>query len=259
MNRIPGHALLVFFHLALQLAVADLLVADEIDAPDLDVGALLQLERQVNELRPARHLGDLVGDVAELKPFLAEHVADDSFDLADQAGIDERVEADFGVGFLQLLVDLRGLDLLRADVVHDLDPLALLHVVGDDLAEGAVGKLVVGGFNPQVVEEVGVPQPVEVVHDHFLGRVVVRHPDTPRRDARLQLDVIEVGRRFDHRLVALRLEARRNEQHHGPRIRRRLRRGPGLLAAHGHGRQVLGGLRLGWRLCSRRRLGRRRR
>ena len=38
---------------------------------------------------------------ANWKPF-AEHVAHDARDLADQARIDERVEADLRVGFLQL-------------------------------------------------------------------------------------------------------------------------------------------------------------
>ena len=79
----------------------------------------------------------------ELEALLRHHVADDAFDLPDQAGIDERVEADLRVGFLQLLVDLRDLDLLGADVVDDLDALPLLHVVGDDLADHAVGELVV--------------------------------------------------------------------------------------------------------------------
>ena len=48
--------------------------------------------------------------------------------------------------------------------------------------------------------------------DHLLGRVVVRHPDALATARWLQLDVIEVGLRFDDRRVALRLEARRDEE-----------------------------------------------
>ena len=52
--------------------------------------------------------------------------------------VDERVEADGDVLFLQLLVDLRRLELLAARVVDDLDPLPLLDVVLDQLADDAV-------------------------------------------------------------------------------------------------------------------------
>ena len=50
-----------------------------------------------------------------------------------------------------------------ADVVDDLDALPLLHVVGDELADDAVRERVVADLDRQVVEEVGVPQPLEVV------------------------------------------------------------------------------------------------
>ena len=48
--------------------------------------------------------------------------------------------------------------------------------------------------------------------DRLLGRVVVGNPDVLGRDAGFLLDVIEVGLRLDDRLVALGLEARRDEQ-----------------------------------------------
>ena len=67
-----------------------------------------------------------------------------------------------------LLVDVRALDdadrlALGVAVVDDLDALALLHVVDDDLADHAVGERVVGDLDRQVVEELGVPQRLEVV------------------------------------------------------------------------------------------------
>ena len=119
--------------------------------------------------------------------------------LRTRPGIDEGVEADLGVRVLQLLVDLRDLDLLRPDVVDDLDALPLLHVVGDDLADRPVGELVVADVDPEVVEEIGVPQAVEVVLDGLLARVVVGDPLVLRRGAELLLDVIQVGLRLDDR------------------------------------------------------------
>jgi hypothetical protein len=145
--------------------------------------------------------------------------------FANQRRIDERVEADLRVRLFQLLVDLRDLDLLRSGVVDDLDALPLLHVVGHHLADGSVGELVVGDLDEQVVEEVGVPQPVEIVLDDFLGGVGVRDPLPLRRRAGFQLDVIEVGLRFDDRRAALRLEARRDVEDDRTRARRRLASG----------------------------------
>ena len=116
-----------------------------------------------------------------------------------------------GVLFLQLLVDLRHFDLLGADVVDDLDALPLLHVVGDELADHAVGEGVVLDVDPEVVEEVRVPQTMEVVEDGLLARIVVRDPDALGRPARFQLDVIQVGLRVDERRAALRLEAGRDQ------------------------------------------------
>ena len=102
---------------------------------------------------------------ARWKPFSFIMSRTIAFDLADQRRVDEGVEPDLRVRFLQLLVDLRGLDLLRADVVDDLDALPLLHVVGDQLADHAVREHVVVGLDREVVEEVGGPQPLEVVAD----------------------------------------------------------------------------------------------
>ena len=169
-------ALLVLLQLPLERAVAHRLVADEVDLADLDLRALVHVEGDVDQFRAAGDLLDVVGDVRELEALLSQHVPDDPFDLADERGVDEGVEADLCVGVLQLLVDLRDLDLLRADVVDDLDALPLLHVVGDDLADRAVGELVVADVNPQVVEEVRVPQAMEVVLDRLLGRRRRRTP-----------------------------------------------------------------------------------
>ncbi len=200
--------------LTLQGGVADRLVTDEVERANLDLRPLVHVEREVDQFGAAGDFLDLGRDFGELEALLTQHVADDAGDLADQAGIDEGVEADLGVGVLQLLVDLGRLDLLGADVVDDLDALPLLHVVGHDLADRAVGELVVADVDEQVVEEVGVPEPVEVLEDDLLAVVVPGNPHALRRQAGLQLDVVDVGLGLDDRGVALGLEARGDEQDH---------------------------------------------
>ena len=171
-------------------------------------------------------------------------------DLPDQSPIDERIEPDRDAGGLQRVVDLRPVHLLRpgAAVVDDLHPLALLHVVGDDLADRPVGEGVVLDVDPEVVEEVGAPEALEVLQDLVL---VVRHPHALRRPAGPRADVVEVGLWLDDRRAALRLEARCDEEHHRRRMGRRL----GLRHRHlliADGERARG--RRGWR----RRGGRRR-
>ena len=132
----PGEPVLglVLLHLLFKRAVAEGLVAVEVEPLDLDLRAFLDVERQMDQLRSAWQLLDCVGDLGVLIALLGHQAADDALDAPDQPGIDERVETDLEVLFLQLVVDLRLLDLLAALVVDDLDALALLHLVDDALA-----------------------------------------------------------------------------------------------------------------------------
>ncbi len=75
------------------------------------------VEGDVDLLRPAGRLGDLVADLRRLEALRLHHVAHDPFDLADQTGIDEGVEANGRVRFLELVFDLRPFDGLRTDVL----------------------------------------------------------------------------------------------------------------------------------------------
>ena len=224
-------ALGVVLQLPFQRAVAHRLVAGEVDAADLDLRPFVQVEGDVHQLRPAGNLLDLGRHLRELEALLAQHVADDARHLANEAGIDEGVEPDLRVRVLQLLVDLRRLDGLAADVIDDLDALPLLHVVGDDLADRAVGELVVGRLDEQVVEEVRVPETVEVLFDRLLGGIVVGDPDAFGRPALFQLDVIQIGLRLDYRRAALRLEAGAEGEDDRRRAGRRLRARRGRLLA----------------------------
>ncbi len=115
------------------------------------------------------------------------------------------------------LFDLRLVDLLQALVVDDLDPLPLLHVVDDQLADDAVRERVVLDPDGQVIEEVGRPQPLEVFANDLLGRLVVGHPPVRRADWPAQLDVVEVGVRLDDREATLLFEAGDDLVHHGSR------------------------------------------
>ncbi len=193
----------VLLHLLGQLAVAQLLVAGELDVADLDLRAFLDVEREVHQLRTGGQFLDLVRDLGELVALLRHHVAHDAFDLADQRGIDERVEPDRDAFFLQLVVDLGLLQLLAADVVHDLDALALLHLEDDALADDAVRVVVVDDLDRQVVEEVGRPEPLEVLEQRLLGLLGVGRPHVSRRPRDLRLDVIEVRLGVDDRRPAL--------------------------------------------------------
>ena len=233
-------SLTVVFHLSLQRGVAHRLVADELDFPDPHLRPFVHVEGEVHQLRSAWHLDDFVLHVRILKPLVTEHVADNALDLPNESRIDERVEADLRVGFFQLLVDLGDLDFLGADVVDDLDALPLLHVVGDDFSDRAVGEFVIRVFDPEVVEELGVPETIEVGVNHVQALAGPRHPLVSRGRAEFQLDVIQVGLWFDHRGVALRVEARRDIQHDGAGPGRRLSQRRRLLATDRRRRQRRG-------------------
>jgi hypothetical protein len=106
---------LVRLHLLGERPAAHGLVAEELDLADPDLRAILDVEGQVHQLRPARDLRDLVGHLGELEPLLRQHAPDDALHLLDEGRVDERVEADLRVFFLQLLVNLGLLDALGPD------------------------------------------------------------------------------------------------------------------------------------------------
>ena len=124
----------------------------------------------------------------------------------EEVAVEERVEPQLEPAHPELIVDVGALEnldrrALPVLVVDDLDPLALLHVVGDQLADHAVGEGVVRGLDREVLEEVRGPEALEVVEHPPFGLVGIRHPDPVARPARLGLDVIEIGLRFDERFV----------------------------------------------------------
>ena len=140
----------------------DRLVPDEFDLADPDLRPLVDVERHVHQLRTALDLLDLRLHLGELMPFRRVDLADGARDAPQQAGIDERVEPNLELLLFQLVVDLRLVDLVGADVVDDLDPLPLLHVVDHDLPDHAIGEAHVAHLGNQIVEEVRTPQPLEV-------------------------------------------------------------------------------------------------
>ena len=219
--------LLVLLHLATELPVADRLIADKVDLVDLDLRPFRHMERDVDELGPALDVLDLGPDFGELIPLRCIELADDAGDASNEPRIDERVEPDRDALLFQRFLDLRLVDLLQTFVVDDLDPLPLLHVVDDHLADDAVGEGVVLDPDCQVIEEVGGPQPLEVFANDLLDGLVVRHPlpGLGVAEPRLHLDVIEVGIGFDHREAALLFEAGDDLIDHRPRARWRERSG----------------------------------
>ncbi len=236
----PGR--LGLLHLPLERAVADLGIADEVDVPNLVLGTVGDVEDEVHHLGSTRNGLDLVGDGAVQISLLRQHGADDALHAPHLAIVDEGVHLDGDVLFLQLLVDLGRFELFRAEILDDLDPLTLLHVVLDQLADHAIGKDVVGDVDREVVEEVRRPELAEVLDQLLLRLSVVGNPDVLGRETRLGADVIEIGRRFDRRHVALLLEAGAHQEDHRSRAGRRQPRGlRNRLPAEG--RRIAGGRR----------------
>ena len=198
---------LVLFQLALERAVADGGVADEVDLANLDLRPLADVERHVHQLGSAGHRRDLVIHFGVGEALLGHHRPQHGLHPPDHALIEERIEPQLDATLPQLLFDLGAIDLLAALVFHDLDPLALLHVVGRDHAHGAVRERVLLELDRQVLEEAGRPQRLEVGEHRPLRRIVQRHEHALRRLAGPQLDVIHVGLVLDGREPALALEA----------------------------------------------------
>jgi hypothetical protein len=130
------------------------LVALELDVHELELRALLDVERQVEQLRPAGHRRLLDVHRGVVVALLGVQLLDDLLDLPDGRLIDERVEPDHDAGVLQVLFDFRDLDFLGSRVVDDLEPGPLLGVVDDVFGRRAVLVRLVKPLNPKVVEKV---------------------------------------------------------------------------------------------------------
>ena len=190
------------FHLAAERADRSTCgIAVEVDGADLDLRPFLDVEHDLHELGAGRQRLDARRDLGELVALVRHERLDDALHAPDDGLVEERVEAQRDAELLHLLVDLGALDLRRSRVVDDLDARALFHVVDDSLARHAVGKRRIDRFNPEVVEEAGGPQPLEVLEQRLLGLVVERHEHAFGRAAQRGLDVIEIGLRFDDRFV----------------------------------------------------------
>ena len=175
-------------------------------------------ERQL--LAGAADVLRLVLDRREGPTLRGEHLLDDRLDLARLRRVVERVELDLRLALLQLVLDVRRREVLRAAVVDDLDPLALGHPERDDLALRPVGDV-----DLQVLEEPGVPQALEVVAQPPLVVRVARlrlHVEQQRLALQelvpLDLDALDRGRLA---LALLRPRVRRRERQEQPRPEQR--------------------------------------
>ena len=184
-------------HLASERAIAHFDIAVEVDAADLDLRPFLDVEHDLDHLGARRQRLDSRRHLRELVALLRHQVLDDALHALDHGLIEERVEAELNVELLHLLVDLGAFDLGGPGIVNDLHARPLFHVVDDVLAHYAIREWHVERFNPQVVEEVGGPQPLEVGEQRLLGLLVERHPHVVSGPAERGLDVIEIGLRFD--------------------------------------------------------------
>jgi len=155
-------------------------------------------------------------------------------DLFEETGVDEGVQPQLEMLFLQLVVDGRAAHARQTLVVDDLDPLPLFHPEDDQLADNTVRQHVILQLDGEVIEKTGSPQPAEVREDDLFGVVVIQDPAADRRLARSELDVVDVGLRINERRATLRLEAERiREDNRGRAGWRQPRRLRDLHATHG--------------------------
>ena len=89
---------LVSFIWRFERAVADRVVADEVDVADLDLRAFVDVEDDLHQLRAAGQRLDRRLHLGELVALLRHQVADDALDAPDDALIEERVEAQRDAG-----------------------------------------------------------------------------------------------------------------------------------------------------------------
>ena len=84
--------------------------------------------------------------------FIKEHRPDDGLRFDDFGRVVELFDEDLRSFFLELLCNVAGVDLFRADEVKSLDPRTLGDDISDDFA-----ALTIGHFESQVVEKAQSP------------------------------------------------------------------------------------------------------
>ncbi len=187
-------ARLVDLHPLAQGAVADLVVAVEHHLANPDLRPLIDVERQMHQLRTAghglrrrRHGGKLIALFGVQGLDHARHAAHHG---VIHRGIQPQVEAQF----LQLALDVGDGHFLRARVINNLDAAPFFDQEHHLLADDTVRIDAVHDLDPHVVNKRRRKQPIEVRKQRRLGRRVVGHPRAAReRPGRLRAHVVEVG------------------------------------------------------------------
>ncbi len=142
-------------HRASQFARLHVLVADEGDLADLDLGSFLDHEGQAHRSRrDGTHFG---GDGGELAAVRGQQLLDDHFRALHLGGIVLALLGQADLALLELVEHVALRHRAQPDVLDLADGWLFLDVDVDDPALGRGLAL-----NPQVVEIAGVPQGVEV-------------------------------------------------------------------------------------------------
>ncbi len=149
-NKRQEPVLLGFLHPALEGAVADLVVADELDVANLDLRTFVDVEDHLGQLRSAGEFFDARFHLGKLVTLLRHQISKNPLDAPNRALIEERIEPERDPRLLHLLVDLGPIDFVAGDVLDDLDPRPFLHVEDDVLAGHAI-EVAIEDLNPQVV------------------------------------------------------------------------------------------------------------
>ena len=149
-NKRQEPVLLGFLHPALEGAVADLVVADELDVANLDLRTFVDVEDHLGQLRSAGEFFDARFHLGKLVTLLRHQISKNPLDAPNRALIEERIQPERDPRLLHLLVDLGPIDFVAGDVLDDLDPRPFFHVEDDVLAGHAI-EVAIEDLNPQVV------------------------------------------------------------------------------------------------------------
>ena len=192
----------VVAHGADQLAVAEGVVSCELNFPDLDLRAFLDLKNQNDGVAGSDALV-LWGDFRELAAVLAQQFLQHDFGFLDFRGIELAFDAQTDLAFLESVQNVRfgnGVNTIVADAT---DLGAFLHLKDNDFAAGAIGRI----FHAElyVLEELRVPQRLKIAPQGlFIVDITIAAEDARLQRVATHAAVADKFDAIDDKLLLLR-------------------------------------------------------